>query len=553
MSKKKTIRLLLVYTIILSIFTLIAYQLIKITTVDQAYLSNELKRRTVRHKTVTHPRKTILDRSGERLADNYLSQMLWVDPTQLSLDEYTLDKIATIAVLPVEKVKEKIVNSSKKYIEIAHSLNLSSGERHWMDLTPGIGYKETNKRVYPHGESISQLIGFTNRNQDGVEGLELEYNALLKPQSESLRLLKDPKGRVLEQTRLSGFDQSVLTLSIDILLQQTLFKMAQNALEKYKAESISILVVDTQTGEILANVNCPSFDPNKPITNYGINHTNRIATETYEPGSTLKPLAIYPALYTNSVNPDSIIDIENGQKMIQSINIKDVGLPQDKLSLRNVIQRSSNVGIVNITSEYNANDLYELYESIGFGTKTNVGFPGEKSGLLSYLTFNTDLGKAFASLGYGLEITMLQLAQSFVIVANSGMKTPLTYIKRSKPIDQKRILDEDTAQQLNDLMINVVKNGTGRKAQVKGVDVAGKTGTSQLQALGEYIDEFTTSFVGYAPAENYQPKRLVVVLVRKPSQPYQFGSQSAAPLFADAMSVALKRLEQPDVVRAINM
>lgn len=534
-------------------FTLIAYQLIKITTVDKEYLSNELRRRTVRHKTVTQPRKVILDRNGKRLADNYLSQTVWVDPTQLILDDSILDKIATIAVLPIDKVKDKIINSDKKYIEIAHSLNLSSGEKHWIDLTPGIGYKEVNKRVYSHGEVISQLIGFTNRNQDGVEGLELQYNAFLKPQSESLRLLKDPKGRVLEQTRLSGFDQSVLTLSIDILLQQTLYKMAKKALEKYKAESISILVVDTRTGEILANVNYPSFDPNKPITNYGINHTNRIATETYEPGSTLKPLAIYPALHNNSVNPDSIIDIEDGQKIIQSITIKDVGLPQDKLSLTNVIQRSSNVGVVNITSEYHANDLYELYESIGFGAKTNVGFPGEKSGLLSYLTFNTDLGKAFASLGYGLEITMLQLAQSFVIVANSGMKTPLTYIKRLQPVDQKRILDQDTAQQLNDLMVNVVKNGTGRKAQVKGVDVAGKTGTSQLQVFGEYIDEFTTSFVGYAPAENYQPKRLVVVLVRKPSQPYQFGSLSAAPLFADAMSVALKRIEQPDDVSATNM
>lgn len=536
-------------------FTLITVELIKITTVDRAYLSNELKRRAVRHQTVTHPRKAILDRNGQRLADNYLSQILWADPSQLRLDDYILDKIATIAVLPVETVNDKLYNSTKKYIELARSLNLSSGDKHWIDLTPGLGYKEVNKRVYPHGESVSQLVGFTNRNQNGVEGLELQYDAFLKPQSELQRLLKDPKGRVLEQTPLSGFDQSALTLSIDILLQQTIFKMAQNAMGKYEAESISILVVDTETGEILANVNCPSFDPNLPITEYGINHTNRIATETYEPGSTLKPLAIYPALYNNSFNPNSIIDIENGEKMIQSITIKDVGIPQDQLSLKKVIQRSSNVGIVNITSEYHANDLYELYESIGFGSKTNIGFPGEKNGLLSYLTFNTDLGKAFASLGYGLEITMLQLAQSFVIVANSGLKTPLTYIKRQSPIDQKRILDQDTAHELNDLMINVVKNGTGTKAQIKGVGVAGKTGTSQLQEHGEYIDAFTTSFVGYAPAdaENNQPKRLVVVLVRKPSQSYQFASQSAAPLFADVMSVALKRLEQPDAVKVLNM
>tara|TARA_Y100000992_G_scaffold295240_1_gene255920 strand:- start:621 stop:2216 length:1596 start_codon:yes stop_codon:yes gene_type:complete len=519
-------------------------QLVRINYVTP--VQQELDKRSIRHKTIVRPRKSIVDRNGRLLAGNVIQHLVWIDPSQLDDDLSTIEKISNITILPVDKIQDKTQDKSRKYSILSDTVSLSEGDKYWIDSTAGIGYTDINKRHYPQGEITSQLIGIANRKQAGVEGLELYYDDYLQETVESFKFDRMDKSNSLQLNQPLHDNQSDdLVLSLDLDLQLPVYQMAKLSANKYGAESISILVLDSKTGEVLVNVNYPSYDPNQPITAYTIDHTNRIATNLYEPGSTIKPFAISPYLEDNTISPNSIIDIENGQKLIDDVQIKDVGIPQQQLTVSDVIRRSSNVGVVNITNLDHSDRLYEFYEQMGFGQPTGIGFPGEKSGLLSYLKFNSNLSKAFLSLGYGIEITMLQLAQSFMAVASGGFVVPLSYLKVTEPVPQKKVFSENLSNSLMDMLVDVVNNGTGRQARVAGYTMAGKTGTSQHLNAGEYIDEYTTSFAGFGPV-GYSKQFVSVVVVRAPKAPYQLASKSAAPLFSEVMTHVIKHQQLQD-------
>ena len=520
----------------------IAASLLDVAVNQKSQLAKELDQRTVRYIDRHTPRKIFTDRYGILLADNHTKFHLWIDPFMFMKDPYVIDKLADIAVTTPEQILSKANMKHKRHVTIAKNIPLSSGDRHWLKHLKGVYCEDSIRRFYPQGEVLSQLLGVTDWNNNGVEGLELSLNDQVKSVQDRIRVIRDQKGRVIDTQSIEYEqpDKTKITLSIDMNLQQKVFDLVVSKMEEYQAESISVIVVDNQTGEVLVNVNYPSFDPNGPIEDYGIHHTNRIATEGFEPGSTIKPFVLYPLFVDKQVDSDTIIDTENGRKTINGTLIKDVGLPKKQLSVHDIIKRSSNVGIVNLALMSKTGALYDMYESLGFGAKTDVNFPGEKKGYLSYINFNNDLGKAFASMGYGFQITMLQLVQSYSTLANMGHYVPLTYLKRSEKPLSKRVLDEEVVNKIHLILTDVVKNGTGRRAAIDGFQISGKTGSSQSSDKHGYHEHYNASFAGYA-TDNDQAMRTAVVIIRNPDHEYELGSLSAAPLFSSVMEQVMQR------------
>lgn len=410
---------------------------------------------------------------------------------------------------------------------------------------PGVNFQKEFKRYYPDSDSISQLVGFTNVDDQGLEGIELAYQDWLKGVVGKKRVIKDRLGRIIDELGVikeprPGRD---MALSIDRRLQYLAYSELSKTVDEFAAKSGSVVVVDTENGEILAMANVPSYNPNSRGRYDKDTYRNRAVTDTFEPGSVIKTFSIASALETGLFKPSTIIDTNPSWMVVHGHAVRDIH-NYGVLDVTGVLQHSSNVGVTKMVLASPPEQLIGLLQRCGFGQRTESTYPGESEGGVVNAKDANPFVLATLSFGYGLSVTALQLAKANMIFANQGKLIPVTLLHNDPPTPGVQVIKPETAQQVLHMMEAVMKDGTGRAAKVPGYRVAGKTGTARVAGKDGYKDKkYTASFVGIAPVS--KPKFVVVVIIHQPSRKGYYAAAVAAPLFTKIMSGSLRLFNIP--------
>lgn len=539
--------------ILLAVFGLIA-RIYFLMILNQSFLRHQSDERSIRFLHSPAFRGMIMDRNGYPLAVSAEVFSVWVSPKEFKplptewndiLKRLQLDPVKTNRQWAKQVKKEKSFWYLKRGVAPDVVKDLKSLH------VQGLHFMRTFKRYYPDGEVAAHLLGFTNVDDQGQEGLELYYNDWLKGKDGSQKVEKDRLGRVITKLNMTQQLQhgNDLVLSIDRRMQYLAYRELLLGVKKYKAQSGSVIILDVNTGEVLAMVNLPSYNPNR--AEHAVDSLrNRAITDLFEPGSTIKAFTVAAALSSGRYHPNTIIDtapgwIRVGRGKNEIVRDEHYHHDQAALSVAEVFQRSSNVGVTKMVLSLPPNHLWKLLHQVGFGDYTGIAFPGEQRGVL----VNRDPWPSFAlatlSFGYGLSVTALQLTQAYAVVANSGVKIPVSLLKVDRPPRGEVVMTPEVAQHMLTLMESVVsgKAGTARLARVPGYRIAGKTGTSKKAIAGGYAKRYISSFVGIAPRT--RPRLVVAVVIHDPSGKDYYGGSVSAPVFEKIMEASLRLLNIP--------
>lgn len=406
---------------------------------------------------------------------------------------------------------------------------------------PGVSTQREYRRYYPLGEVAAHVVGFTNVDDVGQEGLELAYNDWLRGIAGSQRVIKDRLGRVIKNVELikSADPGKDLALSVDRRLQYLTYRELKRVVFQHKARSGSAIIMDAKSGEVLAMVNQPSYNPNNRHNLKGSNYRNRAITDTFEPGSAIKPFTIAAALESGRYTPTTRINTAPGFMRVGNNSISDIR-NYGQIDVTKVIQKSSNVGASKIALSLPARKLWEVHNKVGFGMTSGSGFPGEVEGVLTHSSNWREIDQATLSYGYGISVTALQLARAYSVLANDGVLLPVSFTRQDKIVRGERVLKKSTTRQLNGMLEKVVtEEGTGKRARISGYRVAGKTGTIKKASAGGYQDDkYFSVFAGMAPASD--PRLVMVVVINEPRNGVYYGGEVAAPVFSKVMAGALR-------------
>ncbi|MFN3493190.1 MAG: peptidoglycan D,D-transpeptidase FtsI family protein, partial [Hydrogenophaga sp.] len=413
----------------------------------------------------------------------------------------------------------------------------------------GIYQRREYKRQYPEGEAAAHVVGFTNVEDRGQEGVELAFNEQLSGRAGSRRVIKDRLGRVVEDVRdvVPPVDGADLQLSIDSKIQYFAYQKLRDAVQAHKARAGSVVVLDTQTGEVLALANYPSFNPNRRVNLSGEQLRNRVLTDSFEPGSTMKPFIAALALEKGLVQPNTPIQTAPGHMRIGGATIRD-NKDNGVLTVNEVIQKSSNVGTVKMAMQMSPRDMWEAYAQAGFGQKPQLPFPGAVTGRLRPYKTWRPIEHATMSYGYGVSASLFQLAQAYTIFARDGELIPVTMVKTDEPTAGIRVFDARHASAVRHMLALASQDGgTATRAQTMGYSVGGKTGTARKQEGKGYADKkYRSFFVGLAPVES--PRIVVAVMIDEPRNGHYYGGVVAAPVFSETVQQTLRILGvQPDM------
>ncbi|MGD9108028.1 MAG: penicillin-binding protein 2 [Gammaproteobacteria bacterium] len=556
--KNKTSFLSIRFWLLLSglfiLIIILTARMIYLTTLDRSFLLHQGNMRTLRTINIPAYRGMISDRNGVPLAISTPVNSVWINPKDficIAKNTQQLGHLLNISSKRIRQIVHK--NKNREFTYLKRGVNPETAQEIAKLALSGVYLEKEYKRYYPEGEVTSQVVGFTNIDDKGQEGLELAYNSWLRGTPGKERVLKDLYGHVVAtlndvQTAKSGHD---LILSIDNRIQYLAYRYLKSAVIKYRAESGSVVVLNPKTGEILAMVNQPSFNPNqRPSHDYG-QFRNRAVTDMFEPGSTMKAFSIASALDSGKYTDNTIVDTNPGRlKIGKNIVHDDDWKNHGKITVSEVLQKSSNIGAAKMTISLPAEHFLDLLHRVGFGERTRSDFPGESPGSLSYHETWQPFVLATLAFGYGISVTPLQLAQAYGIIANNGLQCPITFLKRDDDvkITCTRAIDAKTAQSMLQMLGLVVQqDGTGFRAKINGYHVAGKTGTAHIaKPHGYYKHRYIASFVGIAPASN--PQLVVAVVLKDPHNGY-YGGTIAAPTFAKIMGGALRVLNiAPDAL-----
>lgn len=550
MIKKKIlnhqIRLWIIGFFFIAIEIVLLWRMIDLTVWHRTFLQNQGNARSLREVSIPAYRGMILDREGIPLAVSTPVHSAWVNPKTFAPTAKQWIRLAhRLGVSP--KQLQKSLQQARNHE--FHYLQRQMTPNHVKDIKdlniPGINFQEEFKRYYPEGDSTAQLLGFTNLDDKGIEGLELAYQSWLEGYNGKKRVVKDRYGRVIEEleTLKEPRPGHTLQLSIDHRIQFFAYHELKETLENFGAKSGSIVVLNVKTGEILAMANAPSFNPNAR-NRYALNtYRNKALTDLFEPGSVIKPFSIASALEAGTVRPDTIIDTRPGWMIVQGRTIRDVHA-YGVLDVNGVLGHSSNVGVSKMVLQNPPEQLINLLIQCGLTQRTESGYPGESEGAIVRAKDANPFVLATLSFGYGISVTAMQLAKSYMVFANQGRLSPIRLIHENTPVVGQQVLSAKTANEILDMLENVVEQGTGRSAAVPGYRVAGKTGTARIAGQQGYKERrYMSSFIGIAPVSN--PELIVAVFIMEPSQGGYYGAQVAAPLFAKVMGSALRILDIP--------
>lgn len=514
------------------------------------FLQDQGAARTVRDESINAYRGVITDRHGEALAVSSPVVSLWANPGVLGLEEKSWGLLAKKLGMRKSALAAKIRRfSNKEFMYLKRHLPPQAAEPLMALKIPGVYSTIEYQRFYPAGEVAAHLVGFTDIDGKGQEGLELAYNDWLKGESGSKRVIKDRKGRVIQDGGLiraarSGKD---VRLSIDLRLQYMAHKELKTALKSYQAKSGSVVILEVDSGEVLAMVNQPSYNPNDRSSIRPSQMRNRAMTDQYEPGSTMKPITVLAALETGKFKPDSIINTHPGSVSVPGKTFVD---PVDygKIDVTKIITKSSQVGIVKMALQLEPDTVRDMFQRFGLGAVTGTGFPGERPGSLPNRHKWHKTERANFAFGYGLSLTAAQLAQAYNVFANNGLRRPLSILYKQEGLEAKQVAPVKLVKQVRAMLKTVPeKGGTATRAQIADYPVAGKTGTVHKAGSGGYAENrYMSLFAGIAPAD--KPEVVVVVMINEPGTQNYSGGKVAAPVFSRVTEKALRLLRVPPQV-----
>ena len=551
---RHTWRLAVVIALLFLVGTALISRLVDLSVLDRHFLQNQWSQRAVRDIVLPAYRGMITDRNGEPLAISTPVYALWTNPQKLTLTPTQLTNLSLLLALPPAIIQHQLLKfKQKQFIYLKRDIPPDIAQQIKNLKLNGIFLEREYRRFYPQGESTAPLIGFTNIDDQGQAGLELEYNHWLAGKSGLKKIIQDRYGNavvnlgVLQEPE-SGHD---LVLSIDNRLQYLAYHALTQGLKNFAADSGAVVILDAQTGEILAMASAPSFNPNIRPTKMTDNYSNHSVADIFEPGSTMKTFAMATALSTGKYHPNTLINTNPGYWMVNNKKIDDDNVNNGIISLTRVLQVSSNVGISKIIlSLPSPSDLFiHMIKSVGFTKPTGINFPGENDGMIDPNATISPFVLATMSFGYSISVNLLQLAHAYSIIAHNGFDTPVSLFKvgNNNTASPPQAMSPVVATELRTMLESVLeKGGTGVNAQVPNYIITGKTGTTRIAGSHGYENNHHNAlFVGIAPAS--APRLVIAVMIHNPTQHGYFGGVVAGPIFAKIMGDSLRILNvSPD-------
>ena len=515
--------------------------------VQRDFLQQQGEARYERQIEVPAMRGRVLDRNGQILADSSPVASIWADPAKVR--EWSTEDFARLAHalgMSTDELDRRLGQGGRRFVYLRRQLPPDQAAPLAQLGLEGVGVVEEYQRFYPQGEAFAQLVGLVDVDGNGIEGLEASLQAILQGEAGKRLVIQDRHGHVVQdsvwmQRPRDGRD---VVLSLDARIQHITYRALERAVELHQARAGGAVVIDVRTGEILALANWPSYNPNRR-TGLDLSEVrNRVVTDIYEPGSVMKPVLVALALERGKVRPDTLIDIQGGVFQVGNHRIRDSHTGDRALTVSQVIQKSSNVGVAKIALGLDSRDLWQHYRAFGFGVRPDLPLPGVASGRMLPSGSLKPIEVATMAYGHGISTSLLQLAHAYQAIANDGVMLPLSLTRRDAPppvSEQRRLLSPKTAQEVKAMMELVTQaGGTATRAAVAGYRTAGKTGTAHKLEDGRYVDKYVASFVGYAPAS--QPRLVVAVMIDEPKVKSYYGGIVAAPVFAEIVGQVLPGL-----------
>ncbi|WP_443190123.1 peptidoglycan D,D-transpeptidase FtsI family protein [Pseudomonas indica] len=523
----------------------IAWRIIDLQVVDRDFLKEQGDARSMRHIPIPAHRGLITDRNGEPLAVSTPVITLWANGKELQAARDQWPRLAAaLGQEPTTFAQRLEQNAGREFMYLVRGLTPEKGQS-ILDLKiPGVYSIEEFRRFYPAGEVTAHVVGFTDIDDRGREGMELAFDEWLAGVPGKRQVLKDRRGRLIKDVQVvkNAKAGKALALSIDLRLQYLAHRELRNAMQEFGAKAASLVMIDVKTGEILAMVNQPTYNPNNRRNLQPAAMRNRAMIDVFEPGSTVKPFSIAAALGTGRWKPESTVDTYPGSLQIGRYTIRDVSRG-GVLNLTGILMKSSNVGISKIAFDIGAEPIYAVMQQAGLGQDTGLGFPGERVGNLPNYRVWKKAETATLAYGYGLSVTAVQLAHAYAVLANQGQNVPLSMVRLDNKPAPTQVIDREVAHTVLGMLQAVVEEpgGGGARAKVPGYHVGGKSGTARKAAVGSkgYVEHaYRSFFAGVAPIAN--PRIAVVVMIDEPSNGAYYGGLVSAPVFGKVMAGALR-------------
>ena len=532
----------LVLFVLFAAFLALAARALWLQGISNEFLQKQGASRYARTLELPATRGKITDRNGQVLASSVPVKAVWAIPDDVQ--EAPPEKLRALAKLldMSDADLRKKLDSDRGFVYLKRQVEQDTTDKIQKLDIAGIETRKEYKRFYPEGEVMAHVVGFTNVEDAGQDGMELSQQKTLAGITGSRRVIKDRLGRIVEDIEAvkEPHDGKDLVLSIDSKIQYIAFTQLKAAVEKHQAKAGGIIVVDVKTGEVLALANLPSYNPNDRSILTGAQLRNRVVTDTFEPGSTLKPFTVALALDTNRVTPSTVFQTSPGKMTIGTATIGD-SHAHGPLTVAQIIEKSSNIGTAKIALQMPPQEMWEMFTTVGFGQQPKFGFPGAVAGRVRPYKSWRPIEQATMSYGHGISISLLQLAHAYTIFARNGDLIPLSFQKVGDLPIGRRVISEKTATQMRQMLETVVSpTGTAPQAQVPGYRVGGKTGTAYKIVDGKYVRKYVSSFIGIAPMSD--PRIIVAVMIDEPSAAGHFGGVVAAPVFVQVTANALRAL-----------
>jgi cell division protein FtsI (penicillin-binding protein 3) len=520
-----------------------------------AFLKDQGDERAIRNEIIPAYRGLITDRNGEPLAVSTPVTTLTADPQAMrNISDKDLSRLAQALDTSLVQLKSRLQRyRNKSYMVLARHLPTSEVAKIQQLRIPGVGGRQQYKRFYPAGEVTAQLVGFTDMNDSGQEGMELAYNQWLAGKEGTKKVVKDLAGRIIKDISLvkPAHSGETLRLSIDLRVQYAAYRALKASVQRHKAKSGSVVVLDVQTGEVLAMANQPSFNPNDRSNLRPNSVRNRAMTDMMEPGSTVKPFTLLAALESGKFEPETVIDTSPGYLKVTYktfVDTKNYGA----LDLAGILTKSSQVGTTKLALELDPDSTRGLFERVGFGEGLGSGFPGETAGNLPGYRKWDPVTQATFAFGYGFSASALQMARAYAVLANNGERREVSLVAIDEAPDSIRVADEKLVKEIRQMLQTAASDqGTGKRAMIEGYSVGGKTGTlHKTKATGGYDDSrYMSVFAGLSPVDN--PRLVTVVVIDEPREGDYFGGLVAAPVFSEVTGNALRLMQvTPDQLDA---
>ena len=538
----------IVAALVLGFFAL-AVRAVDIQVVNNDFFKRQGELRFVRTLDLPANRGQILDRNGLILASSVIAPSVWATPEDVDISEANLVKLAKLLDMPTAELSKKLNDDDKSFVWLKRQVDVNRAKQIESLGIKGVYLRNEYKRQYPEGDAASSLMGFANVDGKGLGGIELAFNDDLSGRTGSRKVIKDRLGHVVENVGeqflpVAGKD---MQLSIDSKIQFFAFQKLRDAVLENKAKSGSVVVLDVATGEVLALANYPVAASSKQSNLNGAQLRNRALTDTFEPGSTMKPFTAALALEKGLVKPETVIQTAPGRITIGGATITDAH-PHDALTVSQVIQKSSNVGIVKMAMQMQASEMWTMFDQVGFGQKPQLTFPGMATGRVRPFKSWRPVEQATMSYGYGMSCSLVQLAHAYTVFARDGDMIPMTLVKRDTVAISQSVFSPKTASSIRSMLqLASGDGGTAPKAQTMGYSVGGKTGTAHVLEGKAYANKkYRGFYVGMAPIE--KPRVVVAVMIDEPSNGKYFGGDVAAPVFSETVQQSLRILGvQPDL------